>query len=60
MNPNPIYHPSPRGIIVKLKARNKLEKRGTRQSKDADAVPGSARKPGSDMNLIWLSTIEEN
>jgi hypothetical protein len=47
-------------MIVKLKARNKIERGGTRRSKDADAVPGSARKHGSDMNLIWPSTIEEN
>jgi hypothetical protein len=47
-------------MIVKLKARNKLEREGTRRSKDADAVPGNARKPESDMNLIWPSTIEEN
>jgi hypothetical protein len=47
-------------MIVKLKARNKPEKGGTRRSKGADAVPSSVRKPGSDMNLIWSSTIEEN
>jgi hypothetical protein len=60
MNPNPIYHPSPRSTIVKLKAKNKQEREGTRQSRDVDAVPGSARKPGLDMNLIYPSTIEEN
>jgi hypothetical protein len=60
MNLNPIYHPLPRDMIVKLKARNKPERGGTRRSRDADAVLGSARKPGPDMNLIWLSTIEEN
>jgi hypothetical protein len=58
MNPNPIYHPLPRGTIVKLKARNKPERGETRRSRDA--VPSSARKPGLDMNLIWPSTIEEN
>jgi hypothetical protein len=52
MNLNPIYHPFPRGMIVKLKAINKLERGGTRQSRDDDAMPGSARKPGPDMNLI--------
>jgi hypothetical protein len=52
MNLNPIYHPLPRDMIVKLKARNKPERGGTRQSRDADAVLGSARKPGLDMNLI--------
>jgi hypothetical protein len=30
MNLNPMYHPSPRGMIVKLKARNKPESKGTR------------------------------
>jgi hypothetical protein len=52
MNPNPIYHPLPRGMIVKLKARNKPERGGTRRSRDTDAVPSSTRKPGPDMNLI--------
>jgi hypothetical protein len=60
MNPNPIYHPLPRGMIVKLKARNKPERGGTRRSRDIDTVPNTARKPGPDMNLIWSSTIEEN
>jgi hypothetical protein len=60
MNSNPIYHPFPKGMRVKLKARNKPERGGTRRSRDADAVPGSARKPRPDMNLIWSSTIEEN
>jgi hypothetical protein len=60
MNPNPIYHPLPRGLIVKLKARNKPERGGTRRNRDADAVPDSARKPGPDMTPIWLSIIEEN
>jgi hypothetical protein len=60
MNPNPIYHPSPRSTIVKLKAKNKQEREGTRQSRDVDAVPSSARKPRLDMNLIYPSTIEEN
>jgi hypothetical protein len=60
MNPNPIYHPLPRDTIVKPKARNKSERRGTSQSRDADTVPGSARKPRPDMNLIRPSTIEEN
>jgi hypothetical protein len=45
---------------VKLKARNKLERGGTRRSKDTDAMPGNARKPRPDMNLIWPSTTEEN
>jgi hypothetical protein len=60
MNPNPIYHPSPRGMIMKLKARNKPVRGETRRSRDADIVPSNARKPGSNMNLIWPSTIEEN
>jgi hypothetical protein len=60
MNPNQIYHPSSRGMIVKLKVKNKPEKIVISQSKDADVVPGSARKLGSDMNLIWPSIIEEN
>jgi hypothetical protein len=47
-------------MIVKLKARNKPERGGTRRSRDADTVPSSARKPSPNMNLIWLSTIEEN
>jgi hypothetical protein len=47
-------------MIVKLKARNKLERGGTRRRRDTDTVPGSARKPRLDMNLIWPSTIEEN
>jgi hypothetical protein len=47
-------------MIVKLKARNKPKRGGTRRSKDADAMPGSARKPRPDMNLIWPSTIEDN
>jgi hypothetical protein len=60
MNSNPIYHPLPKGTIVKLKARNMPERGETRPSRDADAMPGSVRKPGLDMNLIWPSTIEEN
>jgi hypothetical protein len=60
MNPNPIYHPLPRDTIVKSKAKNKPERGGTRRSKDADAMPGSARKPEPDMNLIWPSIREEN
>jgi len=60
MNPNPIYQLLLRGMIVKLKARNKLERGGTRQSKDAGTMPGSTKKPRPDMNLIWPSTIEEN
>jgi hypothetical protein len=60
MNPNPIYHPLPRDTIVKPKARNKPERGGTRQSRDADAMPSSARKSGPDMNLIWPSIWEEN
>jgi hypothetical protein len=58
--PNPIYHSLPRGMKVKPKARNKLERGGTRRSRDTEAVPGNARKPGPDMNLIWPSTTEEN
>jgi hypothetical protein len=46
MNPNPIYHPLPKDMIVKPKARNKPERRGTRQSRDANAMPGSVRNLG--------------
>jgi hypothetical protein len=47
-------------MIVKLKARNKSEREGTRQRRNADIVPGSVRKPRPGMNLIWPSIIEGN
>jgi hypothetical protein len=52
MNLNLIYHPLPRGMIVKQKARNKPEKGGTRRSRDVDVVPGSTKKPRLDTKQI--------
>ena len=46
--------------MVRPRARGKPEKEETNGNKDANAVLGSARKLGSNMSQIWLSTIEEN
>jgi hypothetical protein len=52
--------PFTQGHESETKSQKQARERRNKLKQGRDAVPGSAKKPGSDMNLTWPSTIEEN